>query len=450
MTNWKKIIGTGKGWEYFIARNLPVWHNEVCFMHEYRGFADFGLPMFEHVKVCRGFHTDFYARTASLSALSSSIDRHFRQLEYFRSLWQRYHLYARRLLKASHRLKSDPKDLRVFFKLYGVSTAILDLTQIAGRVVTEWVVQDLPNISQRLQAVEYYSKSRWLPPIQRLERELEKISQNHVNVLKEAQHLHRLFCWIPVNFVSEPWGINYFAKRIRTYAPRPRCMQRPLLRLSVEAKRHLSMLGEVSALNEFRKEIFTRTNFQIRPLFDRIAKSAGLQSWRELSLLTSQEITEAAAGSVMPLQKMVRERKEPFLHFGEQGKPSTIISGREALRAEKALRQAVRFKNVIKGLSVQPGAATGRVKIILEPKDFRKFQKGDILVAKMTSVDSVPIMRHAAAFITDEGGLSCHAAVIAREFGKPCIVGTQVATRVFKDGDRVEVDATRGIVKKIG
>mgnify|MGYP001564748046 CR=1 FL=1 len=58
-------------------------------------------------------------------------------------------------------------------------------------------------------------------------------------------------------------------------------------------------------------------------------------------------------------------------------------------------------------------------------------------------------MRKAAAFVTDEGGILCHAAIVARELKKPCIIGTKIATRVFKDGDMVEVDATKGIVRKI-
>jgi pyruvate,water dikinase len=78
-----------------------------------------------------------------------------------------------------------------------------------------------------------------------------------------------------------------------------------------------------------------------------------------------------------------------------------------------------------------------------------KVQKGDILVTSMTTPDYVPAMERAAAFITDEGGLSCHAAIVAREMKKPCIIGTKIATKVLKDGDIVEVDANQGIVKKL-
>jgi pyruvate,water dikinase len=76
-------------------------------------------------------------------------------------------------------------------------------------------------------------------------------------------------------------------------------------------------------------------------------------------------------------------------------------------------------------------------------------KKGDILVTSMTTPDYVPAMEKALAFVTDEGGLSCHAAIVAREMKKPCIIGTKIATKVLKDNDLVEVDANKGIIKKL-
>ncbi len=67
----------------------------------------------------------------------------------------------------------------------------------------------------------------------------------------------------------------------------------------------------------------------------------------------------------------------------------------------------------------------------------------------MTTPDFLPAMERAAAFVTEEGGITCHAAIVAREMKKPCVIGTKIATKVFKDGDRVEVDATKGVVRKI-
>lgn len=81
--------------------------------------------------------------------------------------------------------------------------------------------------------------------------------------------------------------------------------------------------------------------------------------------------------------------------------------------------------------------------------DFYRFKEGDILIAPSTTPNYVQLMAKASAFVTNEGGLSSHAAVISREMNKPCIVGTKIATKVFKDNDLIEVDADKGVVRKI-
>ena len=103
----------------------------------------------------------------------------------------------------------------------------------------------------------------------------------------------------------------------------------------------------------------------------------------------------------------------------------------------------------LKGNIAQMGKARGRAKIVMSVKDLPKVKKGDILITYMTSPNFLPAMKLASAFVTDEGGLTCHAAIVAREMGKPCIIGTKISTKVFKDGDLVEVDTNKGIVKKI-
>lgn len=102
----------------------------------------------------------------------------------------------------------------------------------------------------------------------------------------------------------------------------------------------------------------------------------------------------------------------------------------------------------LRGMPAQPGSVRGKVHILLTPSGGKKFQRGDILVAISTEPDYIPIIRRAGAVVTDEGGIVSHAAIISRELRIPCIVGTKIATKVLKDGDRVFVDATKGIVRK--
>lgn len=103
----------------------------------------------------------------------------------------------------------------------------------------------------------------------------------------------------------------------------------------------------------------------------------------------------------------------------------------------------------VSGITASKGVAKGRAKVLLSSSQAGKMKKGDILIAGMTRPDYLGAMRKAAAIVTDEGGITCHAAIVSRELGIPGIVGTRHATQVFKDGDMIEVDAQRGIVRKV-
>jgi phosphoenolpyruvate synthase/pyruvate phosphate dikinase len=104
-----------------------------------------------------------------------------------------------------------------------------------------------------------------------------------------------------------------------------------------------------------------------------------------------------------------------------------------------------------KGTVASRGMARGAVRNVKSPDtpEARAFQEGDILVTAMTRPEFVPLMRLAAAIITDEGGITSHAAIVSRELKKPCIIGTKIATQVLKDGDMVEVDAEKGLVRRV-
>ncbi|HWO65034.1 MAG TPA: phosphoenolpyruvate synthase [Umezawaea sp.] len=101
---------------------------------------------------------------------------------------------------------------------------------------------------------------------------------------------------------------------------------------------------------------------------------------------------------------------------------------------------------LLNGLSASPGTATGRVRVLASPSEGHRFVDGEILVATMTNPDWVPTMRRAAALVTDGGGMTCHAAIVARELRVPCVVGTRKATQVLRDGELVTVDGASGRV----
>lgn len=167
-------------------------------------------------------------------------------------------------------------------------------------------------------------------------------------------------------------------------------------------------------------------------------------------MLFSKEIFDKK-NTLSDLIRIAKLRREGMvLLFNQKGKFVSFTDYNKALKRLDDLMQTETDFSVIKGFVANRGFAKGTVKIVLNEKDFSKFSEGDILVASMTRVEYVPLMKKAGAIVTDEGGITCHAAIVSRELNKPCVIGTKVSTRMLKDGDLVEVDANRGIVKKLG
>jgi pyruvate,water dikinase len=164
-------------------------------------------------------------------------------------------------------------------------------------------------------------------------------------------------------------------------------------------------------------------------------------------VLTEEELTQLAE-----LGKRVEE------HFGSpqdiewayeagelyllQSRPITVLYEKEDEEEEVSEAKEV----LVKGLAASPGIGSGKVKVIFSVDELDKIKEGDVLVTTMTNPDMVPAMKRASAIVTDEGGMTCHAAIVSRELGIPCVVGTGEATKVLQDGMEVTVDGTRGVV----
>ena len=129
-----------------------------------------------------------------------------------------------------------------------------------------------------------------------------------------------------------------------------------------------------------------------------------------------------------------------------QARPITTLPPEDARHAEPASADAPSGEPLLTGLGASPGTASGKVRIVRAPADGARLEPGEILVAPMTSPDWVPTMRRAGALVTDGGGMTCHAAIVSRELGLPCVVGTRTATQALRDGQEVTVDGSHGRV----
>jgi len=170
----------------------------------------------------------------------------------------------------------------------------------------------------------------------------------------------------------------------------------------------------------------------------------------QIKTLTDKELNQLMAGKKLDWKKINLRQK--YYAIGTLDHKFFLYYGKRAKRIEDKFFPKFKGDKVreLRGVSAQKGVVKGRAKIVLSYNDFKKFKEGDILVATNTMPEYMPVIRKAGAIVTEVGGVTCHAAIVARELKKPCIIGVNGATNIIKSGDGVEVDAERGIVKILG
>jgi phosphohistidine swiveling domain-containing protein len=171
-------------------------------------------------------------------------------------------------------------------------------------------------------------------------------------------------------------------------------------------------------------------------------------SYDELTYLTSKEILAGLDSGNFVKPENYEQRKKAYGCIVEDTVEHIIVDSELQEWISSIVGPPVTNIYEIHGSVASKGwSVSGKVRIIFGPRDFSNFSEGDILVASETTPDFVPLMKKAKAIVTDTGGITSHAAIMSREFGKPCIIGTKIATQVLKDGMLVEVDANEGVVK---
>lgn len=284
--------------------------------------------------------------------------------------------------------------------------------------------------------------------------------------LKDIENIYGKFWWTSLGWENlAPRKPEYFSDKIKKYF-RKKNLKKMISDLELKSSKILAKrkkiiakygLGrKVSSLldvfdkfvcfHDLRKETQVKMVYAFNGLLEETAKRFNLK--REIMEWYSQEeIIKILRGQKVN-QKEIEMRKKAIVVLVEKD-GTRMYSGKEAVKMRKReLEMKIDEVRELKGMGVSGGKVTAHVKVCSGIEEARqKIKKGDILVTGMTLPDYVPVMKISSAIITDEGGLTCHAAIVSRELGIPCIVGTRIATQVLHDGDLVEVDADNGTVK---
>lgn len=297
--------------------------------------------------------------------------------------------------------------------------------------------------------------------------ETNKISKiNKKTVLKIEKHAQK-YGWMSMpNLSSLPLAKEDFLKKLKSVLREDYrgeykkiissevLLRRKQKRLMDKISKEKDFLGIVKAiqifgfLRSFRVDVPFISLHNNWGLIKEITKRLGIKTI-DIRSLSSSEIKLALENKI-DCKKLIIERKNNLMGIVINNKRYELV-GKET---EKVL-PFIKFpknkstNNYLKGQIAFPGIIRGITKVLNSPREIKKVKKGDIIIVSMTDPNYIPAMEKASAFVTDEGGILCHAAIISREMKKPCIIGTKIATQVLKDGDLIEVDADKGIVKII-
>jgi len=427
----------------YIKDKLFQWCNKE---DELKGIGHFLVKRFKNKQFLRKFTRDFYRfyKTAikKLNRLDKTYFSKTSNDKLFSVLKQANELYVRMW---NWGFIFEPMDfvmpclIETRLKKYNYTPIeISDMLAIADISYQNKETQDLikiakaPQKKQKALLKKHAYQYRWLQsahlgkkdiPFSYFEKELDDIKKKNLN--KELINLK--------NFKA---GILKRKKQLLAEKP-----------VDKETKQLIEIINILAPFHDRRKELFLRTIYTIDTAREEIAERYNFTK-DELAVFQIEDIFKLKQGKKLD-KKYAREMaKESLLYINTKKGIWKYYAGKAARAiAKKELALELGKIKEIKGMCASPGKAKGKVKVIHGIKEMDKMEKGNILVSSMTKPEIVTAIKKAAAIVTDEGGVTCHAAIISRELNIPCIIGTKIASTALKDNDLVEIDAEKGIVK---
>jgi phosphohistidine swiveling domain-containing protein len=288
-----------------------------------------------------------------------------------------------------------------------------------------------------------------------LQQKLKLLKQKGYKTIPEplTKKLIAQFAYIPcIDIHNEPWQIKnlhqFYKHNNETKNGLSFTRAAKLAGLTREEIKKFKTIAGFNYIKDMRDVYRRQGVYFSRPLFIEISRRLGLNI-KQISFCSRQETINCLNQNKKFAKDVANNRTKGYLFYGNPNHPNVSTNKKLISTFSKKVSKYQAKSNIVKGLPASKGKVTGKVKIVLSVKDLNKVKRGDIIVAISTHPDFVPAMQKAKAIVTNEGAINSHAAIVSRELGIPCIVGTKIATRVFKDGDVIEVNANEGTVKKI-
>lgn len=298
----------------------------------------------------------------------------------------------------------------------------------------------------------------------KLLKEMRKTGESNVKFINGLKKHARRYHWVQNNYAKNVYlDEEYYLQQLKemgdidpdkdiirlenerkdTLSKKKQIMKR--LKLDNSSKNLIKITEVFAYMQDERKKYVLLATYYQDLFLKEIQKRLGLNR-EDAEYTYMHEIRDLLKQKKID-PSIFRERKQDVLVINTL-KGYEVISGRIAREIhEKVFEVTGKKAKELKGSIACKGNAKGKVKIVRTIHDLANMEEGDILVTSMTRPEMVVAIKRAAAIITDEGGITSHAAIVSRELGIPCIIGTKIATKVLKDGDLVEVDADKGVVR---
>lgn len=323
----------------------------------------------------------------------------------------------------------------------------------------------LLRIAHKIEGLPALLRSFQKQPIHRL----QKIARRHAAILKLLQKQEHDYFWSKNNYVHNNYlDVNKWvgelkaifksgiviSRQIRQIATTPQrsLREKKILLTKLNPPKKIRVLLEISEdftyWQDNRKKMTYWSTHYGSILLKEIGRRFGF-TLQEMKYLAPPEVDSLFINPlVTPWEARARWKKCLWLQMG-QDKYEMITSDARGMFEKIFEKKSLQVVNDFRGLSANRGVARGPARIVKSATEIKKIRPGDVLVAVMTRPDYIMGMKKAAAIVTNEGGVTCHAAIVARELNIPCVIGTKIATEVLHNGDIVEVNGNHGVVTVI-
>lgn len=346
--------------------------------------------------------------------------------------------------------------LREELKKYLITLAITDKT----KQVEYFTILTTPH----KESFATHEQIEFLQLLKKIKESGDQVKDFEEDIKDHYQKWH----WVPYGYIGPAYTLDYYENKIKQELQTENISELLVvekgrsqkvkkerdeliskIKLPAGLKHFFDIACDIIWLKDYRKYCLWHGHYVLDLLTKEIAKRVHI-SHKQANHLLVEEVKKALFDGEVD-ENLINERiKYTLIYCTEE--ENKYYYGDEARKIRVKLEVEdieVDLLQGFRGTCACPGEVEGRVKIVNSVTDIDKVKAGDIMLAHTTYPSMLPAMKRAGAIVSEDGGITCHAAIVSREFRIPCVVGVKKITEILKDGDRVFVDATEGVVKKI-